>query len=193
MNARTRRRTARFATVGLITVLVAGALVAAALRFGETLWALTAPADRFGALVADAEREVAGQGVSARESLETLRPAADAVVPALPPSPARSPSRVRSATPGATVGDGERPPVARVGARVVVPSATPSDPSADVAAGEAEPAVTMEVKGGQTVYRMNGDLVVDPGQQREEPVEVGFEYRFGKRGLEKIKLLEVRQ
>jgi hypothetical protein len=35
------------------------------------------------------------------------------------------------------------------------------------AEGPGEPAFTMEVQRGQTVYRMNGDLVVDPEHQRE--------------------------
>ena len=92
------------------------------------------------------------------------------------------------------VGEGARGPL-RLGARVTVPDSTPTPAPAETAeSGEpGEPAFTMEVERGRTIYRMNGDLIVDPEQQREEPVEAGFEYRFGKRGLEKFKLWEVRR
>jgi hypothetical protein len=46
---------------------------------------------------------------------------------------------------------------------------------------------------GPTVQRVNGDVLVDGGPPRDELVEAGFEYRFGTRGLEKVKLWEVRR
>ena len=57
-----------------------------------------------------------------------------------------------------------------------------------------EPTFTTEVAHGRTIYRINGDLLLDPGHLRGDPVEAGCEYRFGHRGLEKVKALwEVRR
>ena len=185
MNARTRRWVQRYATLVLTCVLVVGGLAAVTLRFGEARWALTAPADRLGAVVADAEAERPGRRAPG---------SAHAAIPRPERADSAATARARRADGGA-VADARPDPFARVGARTVVADPgsgdTPGDGPSNAMPGE--PAFTMEVQRGQTVYRMNGDLVVDPEHQREEPVEGGYEYRFGKRGLEKVKLWEVRR
>jgi hypothetical protein len=163
-----------------------GGLATAAIYAGPTLWELTAPADRLGALVAEAERELAQRRAASV--------ATGAGAPAL--TGASSPGSARAAASGsAAVDTARREPFARVGSRISVTEPTPAQaPSGEAAAGvEVEPAFTVDVVRGQTVYRMNGDLVLDPGQHPDEMVEAGYEYRFGKRGLEKVKLWEVRR
>ena len=86
-------------------------------------------------------------------------------------------------------------PVARLGARVAVTEQAPTE-IADEGAVRGEPGAptfTTEVQNGRTIYRVNGDLLLDPGHLRGEPVEVGWEYHFGQRGLEKVTLWEVRR
>jgi hypothetical protein len=178
----------RAAAVAVLAAIVVGGLATAAWRWGPTVWTLTTPADRLGALVADAEREL---------TRGTIAPRAGVIAP---PALADSSRTSRATTTRSTmsraavVGEGARGPV-RLGARVTVSDSTPTPPPGETAeSGEpGEPAFTMEVERGRTIYRMNGDLVVDPEHQREEPVEAGFEYRFGTRGLEKFKLWEVRR
>src|SRR5262245_30696560 len=183
VNVRPGRRMVRLAATLGLTALLVGGLAAAAIHLGPALWALTAPADRLGALVAEAERELAQRRGPA------VAPGPGAMAGSSPPA------ATRATTPGRApaVDHAERAPVARVGARVsVTEPTTAAPPSGEAAVGsEGEPAFTVEVVRGQTVYRMNGDLVLDPGQHPEEMVEAGFEYRFGKRGLEKVKLWEV--
>ena len=58
VNTRARRRMGRYAAVAVIAAVAVGGLATAAWRVGPTLWTLSAPADRLGALVADAEREL---------------------------------------------------------------------------------------------------------------------------------------
>ena len=173
----------RYAAVAVIATLVVGGLATAAWRVGPTLWTLTTPADRLGALVADAERELTRGRPAA--------PGAGAIAPAALAD--STPTRSTTSRAAAMV-DGSRGPV-RLGARVTVSDSTPTQAPGEMAESRepGEPAFTMEVQRGQTIYRMNGDLIVDPEHQREEPVEAGFEYRFGKRGLEKFKLWEVRR
>ena len=169
---------ARFAAVAMLAAVVVGGVTTAAWRLGPTVWTLTAPADRLGTLIADAEREL---------TRGTTAPGGGVIAP---PALADSSRTARVAA----VGEGARGPL-RLGARVTVPDSTSAPAPAETAeSGElGEPAFTMEVERGRTIYRMNGDLIVDPEHQREGPVEAGFEYRFGKRGLEKFKLLEVRR
>lgn len=183
VNTRARRRMGRYAAVAVIAAVAVGGLATAAWRVGPTLWTLSAPADRLGALIADAERELT-RGTTAPSAGVSAPPA---LVDSSRPARA-NPSRA------AVVGEGARGPL-RLGARVTAPDSTSTPaPAETVESGEpGEPAFTMEVERGRTIYRMNGDLIVDPEQQREEPVEAGFEYRFGKRGLEKFKLWEVRR
>ncbi len=172
----------RAAAVAVVAAVVVGGLATAVWRVGPTLWTLSAPADRLGALIADAEREL---------TRGTIAPSAAVITP---PALVDS-SRPARATPSrAAAVEGARGPL-RLGARATVSDSTPTPVPAETAeSGElGEPAFTMEVERGRTIYRMNGDLIVDPEQQREEPVEAGFEYRFGKRGLEKFKLWEVRR
>ena len=174
------RRAARLS----IGVVVVGGLATAAIHLGPTLWELTAPADRLGALVAQAEREL-GQ-----------RRPPDVAAGALALTGASSPPSSWAATPGRSASDdARREPFARVGARISVaePPPAPAQPAEAAASGESEPAFTVDVVRGQTVYRMNGDLILDPGQHRDDMVEAGYEYRFGLRGLERVKLWEVRR
>jgi hypothetical protein len=173
----------RHATVVLTGALVVGGLAAVAVRFGESLWALTAPPDRLGAVVADAEPGRAG------------RRASDSVAAVVPP-PARADSTSTARASRAVRGADAHPmsgPVARVGARITVPDQDSTETVGDGPSNAmpGEPAFTVEVQGGRTIYRMNGELIVDPDHPREDLVENGFEYRFGKRGLEKFKLWEV--
>jgi len=174
----------RHAAVALAWALAIGGLGAIGMRYGESLWALTAPPDRSSVATAEAERERptgrALDSVAMSRSSALAQPAGSAGV---------------IASRGAGVAHALADPLVRLGARAVVPDAAPTEAAAEVSSSTepGEPAFTMEVQGGRTIYRMNGDLVVDPDQQREEPVEVGFEYRFGKRGLEKVKLWEVRR
>jgi hypothetical protein len=183
VNTRARRRVARFAAVAVLAAVAVGGVAMAAWRLGPTVWTLTAPADRLGTLIADAERE---------PTRGTTTPGAGVIAP---PALADSSRTARATTSRvAAVGEGARGPL-RLGARVTVPDSTSAPAPAETAeSGElGEPAFTMEVERGRTIYRMNGDLIVDPEHQREGPVEAGFEYRFGKRGLEKFKLLEGRR
>jgi len=167
-------------------VLIAGALGAAAIQAGPTLWALTAPADRLGALVADAERELAQR----RPPEPALADGARSLTGSLTRVSART-----TVSGPAAIDDARHVPFARVGARISLAAPTPAQaqPEDATVSGEVEPAFTVETVRGQTVYRMNGDLVLDPGQHQDEMVEAGYEYRFGKRGLEKVKLWEVRR
>jgi hypothetical protein len=186
VNRRPGRRTWRGAATLLVGGLLATGLIAAAIHAAPTLWQLTAPADPLGALVAEAERELADRRPPEPVAADGAR-GLTGVVSRVP---------VRATVPRASAfGDAGRPPFARVGARmsVAVPPSTPTPPDEAAISGEVEPAFTVETVRGQTVYRMNGDLVLDPGQHREEMVEAGYEYRFGKRGLEKVKLWEVRR
>jgi hypothetical protein len=174
----------RYAAVVVTGAVVVGGLATAAWRVGPTLWTLTAPADRLGALVADAERELTGG--------RPATPGAGAIAPGALADSTRAARATSSRAPA--IDDGSRAPV-RLGARVTLSDSTPTPAPGEMAESRepGEPAFTMEVQRGQTIYRMNGDLIVDPEHQREEPVEAGFEYRFGKRGLEKFKLWEVRR
>jgi len=174
---------ARWALAG---ALIAGGLAMVVVLFGESLWALTAPPDRLGLMVADDAPGPAGQR------------GPDTVASVIAPSTRAGalPAARASQDAGAPVTRQTPDAVARVGARITVPAAAPTEAAADaadLATAPGELAVTMEVQGGRTIYRMNGDLVVDPDRQREDLVEAGFEYRFGMRGLEKVKLWEVRR
>src|SRR5262245_9840987 len=188
VNARPRRRMVRLAATLGLTALLVGGLATATIHLGPTLWALTVPADRLGALVVEAERERAQR----RPPDPVLADGARGLIAS---SSLVSP---RAAAPGrAAVDDVRRAPFARVGARISVAERTPApaQPGEPPVSDEGEPAFTVETVRGQTVYRMNGELVLDPGQHRqeEERVEAGYEYRFGTRGLEKVKLWEVRR
>jgi hypothetical protein len=165
------------ATLGS-SVLLVGGLATAVIHLGPTLWDLSAPADRLGALVAEAERELAQrrppEGATGADGVLAL---------------------TGSSSPTSAGDDPRRAPFARVGARIsmAVPPAASAPPGEAAVSSEGEPASTVDVVRGQTVYRMNGDLILDPGQPREDLVEAGYEYQFNKRGLEKVKLWEVRR
>ena len=93
-------------------------------------------------------------------------------------------------------GDGSGTPVARLGARVAVTEPAPTEIADEGTAAGGEPGAptfTTEVRNGRTIYRINGDLLLDPGHLRGDPVEVGWEYQFLHRGLEKVTLWEVRR
>jgi hypothetical protein len=176
----------RAATLSIGTLTVVG-LAATAIYAGPTLWALTAPADRLGALVAEAERDLA------QRRAQNAASGADALA-LTGASRAIAASRDNASSP--TAGDdARREPFSRVGARISVtePPPAPARLGEVAVGGEAEPVFTVEVVRGQTVYRMNGDVIGDPGQHGEQMVEAGYEYRFDKRGLEKVKLWEVRR
>ena len=157
------------------SVLIVGGLATAVIHLGPTLWDLSAPADRLGALVAEAERELAQRRPTGADGALAL-------------SGSSSPTSPRG-------DDTRRAPFARVGARIsmAVPPPAPAPLGEAAVSSEGEPALTGDVVRGQTVYRLNGDLILDPGQPREEMVEAGYEYQFNKRGLEKVKLWEVRR
>ena len=143
VNTRARRRIGRYAAVALLAAVAVGGLATAAWRLGPTVWTLTAPADRLGALVADAEREL---------TRGTTAPGAGVIAPGALADSSRT---ARSTTSrAAAVGDGARGPL-RLGARVTVTDATPTPAPADMAeSGEpGEPAFTMEVERGRTIYR----------------------------------------
>ncbi len=182
----------RLAATLSISALTVGGLAATAIYAGPTLWALTAPADRLGALVAQAERDLAQRRAA------NATPGADALgadgLALTGASRATAASR-GNASSSTAVDDARREPFSRVGARTSLaePTPAPARPGEAAVSGEAEPAFTVEVVRGQAVYRMNGDVIGDPGQHGEQMVEAGYEYRFGKRGLEKVKLWEVRR
>jgi len=161
------------------SVLIVGGLAAGVIHLGPTLWEVTAPVDRLGALVAEAERELAQ-----RRPTEVATGADGA----LALSGSSSPTSPRG-------DDTRRAPFARVGARIsmAVPPPAPAPLGEAAVSVEGEPSLPGDVVRGQTVYRLNGDLILDPGQPREEMVEAGYEYQFNKRGLEKVKLWEVRR
>jgi len=157
------------------SVLIVGGLAAGVIHLGPTLWEVTAPADRLGALVAEAERELAQRRPTGADGALAL-------------SGSSSPTSPRG-------DDTRRAPFARVGARIsmAVPPPAPAPLGEAAVSSEGEPSLVGDVVRGQTVYRLNGDLILDPGQPREEMVEAGYEYQFNKRGLEKVKLWEVRR
>ena len=174
------RLAARLAVGGLIV----GGVATAAVHLGPTVWELTAPADRLGVLVAEAERELVQRRVP---DVASGSGGALALTSAS--------SRATASGPDST-DDARREPFARVGARISVtepPPASQARPGESAVSGEAEPAFTVEGVRGQTVYRMNGDVIGDPGRHGDQMVEAGYEYQFGKRGLEKVKLWEVRR
>src|SRR5262245_43280636 len=111
VTTRLRRRMRRLAATLLVGVLIVGGLVTAAIYVGPTLWVLTAPADRLGALVAEAERERAQRYPPEPPPADGARGLTGLV------------SRVsaRATAAGATVvDDAPRAPFARVGARISV-------------------------------------------------------------------------
>jgi len=186
VTARTRRRLAQGARWALVGALIAGGVAVIVVELGESLWALTAPPDRQGLFTAQVEPGLTSPRAPGVEAGVTAPMTRTAVL--------STPGAGRNA---ASPVAGERlDAVARVGARSTLAGPAPTEAVADapdLATAPGEPAVTMEVQGGRTVYRMNGDLVVDPDRQREDLVEAGVEYRFGLRGLEKVKLWEVRR
>jgi hypothetical protein len=184
VNARARRRIGRWAARLAVGGLTVGAVATAAVHLGPTLWELTAPADRLGALVAEAERDL-----TQRRAPDVATGSGGAL------ALTGASSRATASGPGST-DDARREPFARVGARISVtepPSAAQARPGETAVSGEAEPTFTGDVVRGQTVYRMNGDVIGDPGRHGDQMVEAGYEYQFGKRGLEKVKLWEVRR
>jgi hypothetical protein len=193
---------ARFAAPALGGVLVVGALAVVAMRFGEPLWALTAPADRLAVLVSPVDlKPVAGRPPDhvVRDRLAGRSPDRAAAASRTPKAAdstaeARATTSATALEAGAT-GDGWATPSVRLGTRMTVTEPAPTEMPDDVAVSSepGAPTFTTDVQGGRTVYRMNGDLLLDPGHLRGEPVEVGFEYRFGQRGLEKVTLWEVRR
>jgi hypothetical protein len=202
-NARTRRRMARSAALVLTGALVLGGLAAAAARFGEPLWVLMAPPDRLAALVSPIDPAALTPRApdGGRDGVANRVPNRVAAV-GRAPKPPDAPAADRASTSEAaavvgTAGDGSTPPVARLGARVAVTAPAPTEIADEGAAAGGEPGAptfTTEVQNGRTIYRVNGDLLLDPGHLRDgEPVEVGWEYRFLQRGLEKVTLWEVRR
>jgi hypothetical protein len=116
------------------------------------------------------------------------------------PKPGDSSVPGRASTSNAAAGAGaaddeSTPPVARVGTRVAVTEPAPTEIPDAVAADDEPraPTFTTEIQNGRTIYRVNGDLLLDPGHMRGQPVEVGSEYHFGQRGLEKVPLWEMRR
>jgi hypothetical protein len=197
VNARTRRPMARLAVLALAGALMLGGLAAAAVRFGDSLWVLTAPPDRLAALLSSVESapvidrapDRIHDGVANRAAAASRAPKrGDASVPAR--------ATTSNAAAGAGAADDESTtPLARVGTRIAVSEPAPTEIPDEVAAGgEARaPTFTTEVDNGRTIYRVNGELLLDPGHMRGHPVEVGFEWHFGQRGLEKVTLWEVRR
>lgn len=201
-NARTRRRMARSAALVLTGALVLGSLAAAATRFGEPLWVLMAPADRLAALVPpiDPAAMTPRAPDGRRDRVANRVPDRAAAVGRAPKSAdATAPDRASTSEAAAVVGadgDGSGTPVARLGARVAVTEPAPTEIADEGAAAGGEPGAptfTTEVRNGRTIYRINGDLLLDPGHLRGDPVEVGWEYQFLHRGLEKVTLWEVRR
>jgi hypothetical protein len=197
VNARTRRPTARIAALALAGALMLGGLTAAAMRFGESLWVLTAPPDRLAALVSPVESALVIDHAPDRVRDRVAdRAAAVRRAPELGDSsvPGRATTSNAAADAGAA-DDEPTPPVARVGTRVAVTEPAPTEIPDEVAAGDEPraPTFTTEVQNGRTIYRVNGDLLLDPEHMRGQPVEVGSEYRFGQPGLEKVPLWEMRR
>ena len=201
-NARTRRRMARSAALVLTGALVLGSLAAAATRFGEPLWVLMAPADRLAALVPpiDPAAMTPRAPDGGRDRVANRVPGRAAAVGRAPKSAdATAPDRASTSEAAAVVGadgDGSGTPVARLGARVAVREPSPTEIADEGTAAGGEPGAptfTTEVRNGRTIYRINGDLLLDPGHLRGDPVEVGWEYQFLHRGLEKVTLWEVRR
>jgi hypothetical protein len=197
VNARTRRPTARIAALALAGALMLGGLTAAAMRFGESLWVLTAPPDRLAALVSPVE---SAPVIDRALDRGRDRVADDAAAVRRSPKPGdfSVPGRATTSNTAAGAGaadDESAPPVARVGTRVAVTEPAPTEIPDEVAADDEPraPTFTTEVENGRTIYRVNGDLLLDPGHVRGQPVEVGSEYRFGQRGLEKVPLWEMRR
>jgi hypothetical protein len=192
---------ARSAALVLTGALVLGGLAAAAARFGEPLWVLIAPPDRLAALVSpiDPAAVTPRAPEGGRNRVATRVPNGAAAAGRAPKAadataPERASTSEAAAVAGAA-GDGSALPVARRGARVAVTEPAPTE-IADEGAVRAEPGAprfTTEVQNGRAIYRVNGDLLLDPGHLRGEPVEVGWEYHFGQRGLEKVTLWEVRR
>jgi hypothetical protein len=197
VNARTRRSTARFAALGLAGALMLGGLAAAAVHFGESLWVLTAPPDRLAALLSSVESApVIDRAPDRVGDRVANRAAAASRAPKRGDSSVPTRATTANAAAGAGAADDESTtPAARVGARIAVSEPATTEIADEVAAGgEARaPTFTTEVQNGRTIYRVNGELLLDPGHMRGEPVEVGFEWHFGQRGLEKVKLWEMRR
>jgi hypothetical protein len=197
MNARTRRPTARIAALALAGTLMLGGLAVAAMRFGESLWVLTAPPDRLAALVSPVESApVIDRAPDRVRDGVADRAAALRRAPKLGDSSVAGPAATSNAAAGAGAADDEStPPVARVGTRVAVTEPAATEIPDEVAADDEPraPTFTTEVQNGRTIYRVNGDLLLDPEHMRGQSVEVGTEYRFGHRGLEKVPLWEMRR
>jgi hypothetical protein len=197
VNARTRRPTARIAALALAGALMLGGLTAAAMRFGESLWVLTAPPDRLAALVSPVESALVIDHAPDRVR-DRVADHAAAVRRAPELGDSSVPGRATTSNAAADAGaadDEPTPPVARVGTRVAVTEPAPTEIPDEVAAGDEPraPTFTTEVQNGRTIYRVNGDLLLDPEHMRGQPVEVGSEYRFGQSGLEKVPLWEMRR
>jgi hypothetical protein len=197
VNARTRRPTARIAALALAGALMLGGLTAAAMRFGESLWVLTAPPDRLAALVSPVESALVIDHAPDRVR-DRVADHAAAVRRAPELGDSSVPGRATTSNAAADAGaadDEPTPPVARVGTRVAVTEPAPTEIPDEVAAGDEPraPTFTTEVQNGRTIYRVNGDLLLDPEHMRGQPVEVGSEYRFGQPGLEKVPLWEMRR
>jgi hypothetical protein len=197
VNARTRRPTARFAALALAGALMLGGLTAAAMRLGESLWVLTAPPDRLAALVSPVESApVIDRAPDRVRDRLADRAAALRRAPKLGDSSVAGRATTSNAAAGAGAADDEStPPVARVGTRLAVTEPAPTEVPDEVAAGDEPraPTFTTEVQNGRTIYRVNDDLLLDSGHMRGQPIEVGSEYRFGHRGLEKVPLWEMRR
>lgn len=191
----------RSAALVLTGALVLGAIAATAAHFGEPLWVLMAPPDRLAALVSPTDPAAVtprapdgGRNRVANRVPNGAGAAGRAPKPADASAPDRASTSEAAAVAGAA-GDGSGTPVARLGARVAVTEQAPTE-IADEEAARGEPGAprfTTEVQNGRPIYRVNGDLLLDPGHLRGEPVEVGWEYHFGQRGLEKVTLWEVRR
>ena len=190
------------AALVLTGALVLGAIAATAARFGEPLWVLMAPADRLAALVPpiDPAAMTPRAPDGGRDRVANRVPDRAAAVGRAPKSAdATAPDRASTSEAAAVVGadgDGSGTPVARLGARVAVTEPAPTEIADEGAAAGGEPGAptfTTEVRNGRTIYRINGDLLLDPGHLRGDPVEVGWEYQFLHRGLEKVTLWEVRR
>src|SRR5262245_51789514 len=143
MSARGRRRMGRLAATLAMTALIVGGVATAAVHLGPTLWELTAPADRFGALVAEAERELTQRRAP---DVATGSSSARALTDASSP-----PSSRPLASGSAAIDDVRREPFARVGARISVtePPLLSQAPASEAAvSGEVEPAFTVEAARG---------------------------------------------
>src|SRR5262245_8021281 len=112
VNARPRRRLGRLAARLVVGALAVAGVATAAVHLGPTLWELSAPADRRGALVAEADRELAQ-----RRAPDVATSSGGAL--ALSGASSAS-SRATVSSPAATSDGARREPAARVGARISV-------------------------------------------------------------------------